>query len=373
MTVEIVNSRNRMFLGIVSLVIFVVIMIVGLWPFNFWPENKVRWLKDQNGIQFYGQGIICSPIPLFQSSSLPTESTAIEIDLQPESVSFPYIAHILSVYDHQGLEIFFIGQWKSHLILQRKMKDENGRVTPKEISLQDALPLGMRRHITITSEKEGTSIYMNGRIAKVYPHLNLLKLSQGISGRAILGNSLTGNQYWIGNLFDLVIFKRSLTQEEIYQHSLNWTGEEASSLLLKDEGLVTFYPFKEKSGNWVYDHMGRNHLFIPSRFEVLQKPILTPPWKDFRLNRSYLMDILTNILGFIPFGFFFSAYLRTKQRSVYRLFLISIFFAGFTSLTIELAQVYLPTRSSQLMDIITNILGTALGVSLFYHCQRLLI
>ncbi len=129
MTVEIVNSRNRMFLGIVSLVIFVVIMIVGLWPFNFWPENKVRWLKDQNGIQFYGKGIICSPIPLLQSSSLPTESTAIEIGLQPESVSFPYIAHILSLYDSQGLEIFFIGQWKTHLILQRKMKDENDRVT----------------------------------------------------------------------------------------------------------------------------------------------------------------------------------------------------------------------------------------------------
>jgi glycopeptide antibiotics resistance protein len=77
------------------------------------------------------------------------------------------------------------------------------------------------------------------------------------------------------------------------------------------------------------------------------------------------MDVLTNLLGFIPFGFFLSAYLwMRKPRSIFQLLLTTTVIAGCISLSIELIQVYLPTRSSQLMDVITNILGTAFGVTL---------
>jgi glycopeptide antibiotics resistance protein len=138
-----------------------------------------------------------------------------------------------------------------------------------------------------------------------------------------------------------------------------------------EEGPVSLYLFDEHSGTLAHDSVGGHHLLIPSRFEVLQKTILVPPWEDFRFTRSYLMDILTNILGFIPFGFFFSVYLwLRKLRSTYRILLISVLFAGCTSLSIELIQIYLPTRSSQLTDVITNILGATLGVILFHFCQR---
>jgi glycopeptide antibiotics resistance protein len=83
------------------------------------------------------------------------------------------------------------------------------------------------------------------------------------------------------------------------------------------------------------------------------------------------MDILTNVLGFIPFGFFFSGYLwMRKKTTLYHLLLISILFGGFLSLVIELIQVYLPARSSQLTDVITNILGTAIGVALFFKTRK---
>jgi VanZ family protein len=157
-----------------------------------------------------------------------------------------------------------------------------------------------------------------------------------------------------------------LIEQEVSQHYHGWKNS-------GEEGLVAFYPLDEGFGQWGYDRAGRHNLFIPPRFEVLQKTILTPLWKDFRLNRSYLTDILTNILGFIPFGFFFSAYLRIKKpRSIYQLFFITILFAGCMSLTIELVQGYLPTRSSQLTDVIMNILGTAIGVALFLKYRKAL-
>jgi VanZ family protein len=198
------------------------------------------------------------------------------------------------------------------------------------------------------------------------PKFHLFFTDEKPFGHIVLGNSPTGGEYWAGNLLSLAIYNRVLTGQEISQHYQGWKRSE-------QEELVAFYPFDERSGQRGYDHAGRHHLFIPPGFEVLRETVLVPPWKDFQLNQSYFMDILTNILGFIPFGFFFSAYLCLKKpRSIYCLFLISLLFAGFLSLSIELVQVYLPTRSSQLMDVITNVLGTVIGVALFVKYRKVL-
>lgn len=182
----------------------------------------------------------------------------------------------------------------------------------------------------------------------------------------VLGNSPTGQEPWIGSLSGLAIYDQPLTKEQISEHFQKWQ-ERGKSSPLAVRGLFALYLFDEGSGEHIHDLLNHHHLFMPSRFEVPQKTILVPPWEDFRFTRSYLMDILTNIFGFIPFGFFFSAYLRLqKPRSIYRILLVSILLACGISLSIELIQVYLPTRSSQLTDVITNIFGTAIGVGLFF-------
>jgi hypothetical protein len=337
--------------------IFVIILIAGLWPFDFWPENKVRWLKDQNGFQIYGQAIIFSQVPAPYS----LHPCSVELWLQPTTEDSSHIGHILSIIDDQGSENFFVGQWKSHLILGKGI---HGKKTYREIGIRDVLKKGEKRFVTITSGVDGTRIFVDGINLKSSPRFQLFSMDENPSGKIVLGNSLAGSQYWTGNLFRLAIYDRVLTGQEVSTH---FHGSKKSG----EEGLVALYPFDERSGQWGYDHASRHHLFIPSRFEVLQKTILVPPWTDFRFNRSYLMDILTNILGFIPFGFFFSAYLwMRKPRSIFRPLLTSIIIAGCISLAIELIQVYLPTRSSQLMDVITNTIGTVIGVALFFKIRK---
>jgi VanZ family protein len=190
-------------------------------------------------------------------------------------------------------------------------------------------------------------------------------MSEKPSGKLLLGNSPTGGEYWTGNLLGLAIYNRSLSKEQVLKSFENWEKNK-KSLFQKEEGLVSSYLFNEHSGTLAHDSVGDHHLLIPSRFKVLKKTILVPPWEDFRFTRSYLMDVLTNILGFIPFGFFFSTYLwMRKPRPIFRLLLMSVIIAGCMSFLIELIQVYLPTRNSQLMDVITNTIGTIIGVILF--------
>ena len=54
----ILKIMNKRFLGFICLVILIGFFFAGLWPFNFISENEVKWLKDSNGISFYGNGMI---------------------------------------------------------------------------------------------------------------------------------------------------------------------------------------------------------------------------------------------------------------------------------------------------------------------------
>jgi hypothetical protein len=369
MTVAILNTQNRRFLGIICLVNLVGILIAGLWPFNFWSENEVKWLNDRSGLQFYGRGIVYSETPMewwIQSSNISTKPFSFEICLQAETELAHHLPHIFSMCDRSQSETFFFGQWKSHLILGKGI---HGKAGYREVGIKDILKKGERRVVAITSGAEGTRIYVDGALAESRPKFLLFATDEKPGERIVLGNSPAGNGYWMGKLFGLVLYNRALTGEEVYQHFRNWTNRE-NSLSPAEEGIVALYPFDERSGNLARDHVDGRHLSIPSRFGVLQKTILVPPWRDFRLNRAYLKDIVTNILGFIPFGFFLPACLRRrKPYSNFSLFLLSILIAGCLSLFIELTQVYLPTRSSQLTDVITNILGAAIGAALFFKTQ----
>jgi hypothetical protein len=285
---------------------------------------------------------------------------SIELWLQPITEESSHIGHIFSILDEQGSEAFFVGQWKSHLLLGKGI---HGKKTYREIGIRDVLKKGEKRFVTITSGVDGTNIYVDGILLKSNPRFHLFSMNEKPSGKILLGNSPTGGEYWTGNLLSLAIYDRVLTGEEVFKHfPQHFHGPKKSG----EEGPFSFYLFDEHSGTLAHDSVGDHHLIIPSRFEVLQKNILVPPWEDFRFTRSYLMDVLTNLLGFIPFGFFFSAYLwMRKPRSIFRFLIISMLIGGCLSLSIELIQVYLPTRSSQLTDVITNTLGTIIGVILF--------
>lgn len=372
----ILGNKNNIIPGFLCIAITIVIFIVGLWPLSFHPKNKVEWLSGKKGIHFYGRGIVYSP-ELFNSeeeSIFQNNSITIEIFLQPEKEPDKNLPRIISLYDGKKAELLTLSQWKTTLIII-KNEDTNLRdnKTPK-IGFKNALLKGEVQFITITSQPEGTDIYLKGKSAKSFPHFTLIDKSTKY-WQLVIGNSPTGKQPWTGNILGLAIYNRSLREKEVFQHYQIWLKN--SSQILENKGLSALYLFDEHYGTLAHNKVGaQHHLLIPETFQVLKKSILIMPWKDFRLNLSYLKDILVNIVGFIPFGFIFSIFLyNKKQLPISRIYLITIFLGGGISLIIELLQAYLVTRSSQMIDLICNILGTFLGIMLFriiYHTPTLL-
>lgn len=82
---------------------------------------------------------------------------------------------------------------------------------------------------------------------------------------------------------------------------------------------------------------------------------------------SSIHDFLDNVLLFLPFGFGLSLWLYRKERRLLSASLAA-FAAGATlSFGVEFLQLFLPTRTSSWGDVISNAIGSALGVVVFEY------
>jgi hypothetical protein len=347
---------SRKYLGVICLFVIAVILIAGLWPFDFNPVNKVEWLQNGNGIRFYGQGTVVSRQPMnFGTGHSETASISIEILVLPHEESTNTVASIVTLYDHER-ETFMVGQWLSELIIRVPAFNAEQQKHYREIGIANALTKDVIHFIALISDKESTAIYIDGTLNKIVPRFSLLPVDKELSGVLILGNSPDGTHEWNGSFFGLSFYNKALGKEEVREHYLGHFGGQTMP--------TTSYLFNERSGDVIHDHSGSGHnLIIPQVFQPLQRTVLEMPEKILFFSSSNLKDIAINVIGFIPFGFYLSAWLRFSIKLVApRAYLFSIVLGALISFAIELTQVYLPTRDSSLMDVFSNILGTAIGL-----------
>jgi glycopeptide antibiotics resistance protein len=111
-----------------------------------------------------------------------------------------------------------------------------------------------------------------------------------------------------------------------------------------------------------------------SSYKTLAHKFLTLPGDYFKLDKSFISDVIINLVGFIPFGFLLISFLP-KKALLQKWFLIFIVVASvsfFVSLSIEYLQIYLPQRSSSAIDLIVNTLGGIIGIVLYYSTRTMI-
>ena len=346
----------------------IIIIVAGLWPFNFFAKNKVAWLQNRNGVHFHGQGQIVSAGPIGDKNAFnPEQAVSLEIRLRPLTDITNGVPGIVTFYDGSSPDYIQIGQWKSHLEIWSRadnpMKRKKGKLF-QEIGLRDALIKDRDILITLTSGKAGTNIYLDGNLTRSYPKRQLIVAEAKNPIGLILGNSSSGQSYWNGYLFGLAIYSRTLAQKEVLRNCLAWQKDDLSALKAL-EGLAHLYALSERKGSNISDLASPGQqLIIPHYFKPVRRIILMSLPEDFHLNWSTISDIGLNVLGFIPVGFFFALYLKKRTHLNNCTIYILIVLTGFgLSLFIELTQAFLPTRCSEISDVICNTLGTILGVA----------
>lgn len=85
---------------------------------------------------------------------------------------------------------------------------------------------------------------------------------------------------------------------------------------------------------------------------------------------TLLMPMILNMLLFMPMGFFLFILLDNPDRSALQSYLLTFFLAMALSLGIEAWQYFLPTRVTDVNDVIWNGVGALLGAILGHLRKR---
>jgi hypothetical protein len=320
-------------------------------------------LSQGEGLLFGKYGSIVSAGPFNANPRRADSSCSLEIWLQPKRV---YLSGTIVAFYHQenGVTSFALRQSLRDLVLQRTGQNELHQAKRVQIYIDNVFRRQKPVLVTISAGPSGTTVFADGVVVR---KLESLKLSsQELTGRLIVGNSPVTTDNWSGQLKGLAIYDRELTADEVSQHFANWTTN-AQPDLAKSAGAVALYLFNEGNGNVVHNQEdSATGLLIPERFFVLHGQFLERPWDEFRRNWNYWKNVGINVAGFIPLGFCFYAYFSLMRRAGHSV-AITIALGFAVSLTIEVLQAFLPTRNSGMTDLITNTLGTAIGVMSFRH------
>lgn len=345
-------------LGLLCAFVLIIILIAGLWPFHA-PRNQVGWLSNGNGLHFGQYGVAFGSLASSLAGSKDGISCSLEIWLKPDHSDIG--GTILAFYKPEDRIIAFsVHQSVDDLFFQHATVDAQ-RLAKSKFYLGDVFRKNIPLFVSITSSPKSTAVYLNGALVRMAPPFGLS--SEDLSSQLFVGNHPLVEDGWQGQLKGLAIYNRALTETGVMQHYDAWRTNQNAEI--KNEGPIELYLFNEGSGSIVHNQMNsENDLRIPAHFFVLHAPFLERPWDEFQPSWSYWKNVLINVAGFVPLGFFFCAYLASVRR-LNRAVLATILLGTAISLTIEVLQAFLPTRDSGMTDIITNTLGTVIGTALY--------
>jgi VanZ family protein len=179
-----------------------------------------------------------------------------------------------------------------------------------------------------------------------------------VSGNLVIGTAAAVSDGWPGRLLGLAIYNRELSPDRVLESYRGWIDPNRPRNSNKD-GAIAFYHFDKGYGRTIPDEeLGKGSLYMPPRYLVPAKRFLAPP------SLGNHLDIVSNIIGFIPLGFTLCGYLVSSRRESMGV-LSTIVICGVFSLLMESLQIFLPTRDSDMTDVISNTLGGGIGAFLY--------
>ncbi len=349
--------------GWLSLVIVLGYFVVGLWPFDFQPSNRVTWLSDRSGLHFEPYGIAYDPAPLPTAGDGRSPNFTVELWLEAQHEPVNDVFDMVTIHNRRLPLDFSLYQWRRDFILRATTQPPQPAGSRSEAGVDDLLSERTVQFITLRGDGSGTDFYLDGSAVEHFPRF--VPSPEAWDGQLILGNSASGKHSWTGQLFGLALYNRALDPAEIARHATLWTQGRAGQLT-NAPGLMALYLFDEGRGRAAADSSAnRHHLILPVRFQPVHREFLISPSKDIAYNRPDYSDIAVNIFGFVPFGLCFFLHRRSLKPKRWAVNALLVVLAGAAvSLAIEIIQAWLPNRVSSTTDLLTNTTGTLLGVVL---------
>ena len=343
-----------------------------LMPFDFhmpygFKINGVKWIAGANGVEFSSGGMIRSSSSLnrFHNALVSGTGLTVEVWISTKSNQQGGPARIVSYSSDTGLRNFTLGQERDDLIMRLRTTETDLNGIKPFLTVKDVFHSVDPQHITVTYNFSEESIYVNGR-SMITQVLGGSFHNWDYSYNLLLGNEDTGNRTWLGRLFLVAIYNRPLSKEEVWKNYMAGKVLDATKKTPDGritDGLVALYLFNEGEGNWVLDRSGSPsplNLKIPAGLWVVNESFRAHPYN----TKIDISDMIINIIIFIPLGFLFHAAIRYRYGSSLKIITL-IFVSGILfTLGIESMQYFSLTRYASIVDVLSNMTGTALGITI---------
>ncbi|MGA8432444.1 MAG: VanZ family protein [Candidatus Sulfotelmatobacter sp.] len=339
--------------------VLAIILAAGLWPFHA-PANQAAWLAGQNGIRLGHHGTLVSA-GKFSSGTNANPSGSLELWVEPEIAAKKKTILTFDGSDHPG-EPFSVLQDNDALEIRRHNIDGAGTVHTGLCTAGGIFHKGQSVLLAITLSERQTSVYANGAPAKTCAIAG--SSTNNLSGAVVVANSDIVSNSWPGKILGLAMYQDKLNADETARDYESWTRN-GRPQLAEAKAPAALYLFDEQSGAIAHNQISAaTDLRIPAHYLILHPMFLESPWREYRPRWSYWIDVAVNVAGFMPWGFCLAAYLYSV-KGIARPAAAIVLLGFVVSFIIEVSQAWLPTRSSGCTDLITNTLGTALGLTLY--------
>lgn len=343
--------------------IVLVMLYAGLDPREFRFRNEISWRGEAPGLVFGTHGIAFTEAVVPAGAVLAADGLTIELALDPAAPEGAEFGFMAVFHDDEARSQLLIGQWRSWIVVMNGDDYDHSRKEPR-ISVQLEKGGGDAVLLTATSDRSGTSLYLDGRLAR---HSETLRLSVPVGEkgtRLIVGNSPAGTHPWSGTVAGLALYPRVLAADAVAAHHELWRRDGSFAAFGADLPLL-LYPLDEGDGRRASDRSETGaHLHLPPRRSYVAGELLAWGTPSAKLSAPMVWDVVINLLGFVPFGLVTAALCagRVGRRTA---FAAVVLLGAALSFGIEFAQSYLPSRSSSLPDLLLNTAGGALGAAVF--------
>ncbi|MFW5854319.1 MAG: VanZ family protein [Thermodesulfobacteriota bacterium] len=377
------NPKWTLRLGTVVLV--AMMYTAALWPFEFIPvcvNPKVQWLPDESAVQIAPCRTLSTPTPPaslgrhFQSSS----GISVEVDLKTATADQSGPARIVTYSFNTRYRNFTLGQQKDALVFRLRTTDTDPNGTDPVLEVPSVFEPGTRRHLVVTYDGKVQHLYLDGR--RIHTSRKLQGDFSNWNSRHffVLGDELTGNRPWQGILYSVSLYDHALSETMVQERfnavrltSFDFGPSDPKMITvadphLQEPGLVGRFIFAQNTGSRVPDQS-------PSRLVGdLTTARFQSPLKEIFLNDFTVVfsrkDMVVNILGFIPLGILIALNFSAPRRPAWlKIYLVPILIGFGVSFSFEFLQQFTYSRNPNVLDILYNVGGAALG-SIAIHVRE---
>lgn len=302
----------------VLVVVLLLYWAIGLYPYQLPPYHNGAAQTAEPALRFDTPGIAYGrEPPAWLPTAIASSTFRLTLEVRAARTQKSRWVQIFTLSGNLGCTNLSIGQDGSDLIVRMRSPETNLTGKPAYVIKEIFAQPGWHR-IELNGLPRLLTVTVDGRevLRQMLPPESLSTWSPEY--RLALGNKLGFNRPWLGELRKAVI--------HVAGHDYDYTLPDALET-------PASYPlsFANRDIQWI-------------------------PFSNFSDGSSAVVDKVVNLFGFIPFGMILAMILH-RPRSLFALAAICCAM----SLSIEVGQVFLATRTPSIDDLLLNTLGGAMG------------